>query len=734
MSKTFLGQLILRLQDDMSGRAKTTAANVTGSMKKIEDHARRLSGSRWGVSFQRQMEKVGASAKEFDQVRRSWDRLQKDLQSRNLGTAMRKSELGAWKVATLSHLAEVRQGMRSTENEARRIGQAMRVALKPAYIAAGGYSGVYMTGALGREALTASSERQREYFRQRMANIPQSEQDQVYSRSSALSQQYPSVGITDIMEMARTARNTMGSTDRGLQVLDGMVKAMVTLQSTKGIDVANDELLRMLQGIDNLGKNGSGDVGVKNVIDIIDGLTKAAQIEGNDLDPGKLFDFARRGKIAGPGLSSDFLMTTAPAFMQDMTAQGFGTALSSAFQAFVIGANSNSSKINIEEQQRLGLRKGAGKGDLLGSDVFGTNPYRWVKNYLVPALQKDGVNLDDETAVATAVAKTTKNTNASGMLTRMITQQSQVDRSIEFYKRSMGIDAADRAKEQDPFVAYKGFFESFKNLAASVGENAMPVIVPGLNAISGAVNRFAAMVKAGDPTVATGLAIGGIGAAGFGAYKVGSAIYGLVTAGTNLNAAAIALQQAAAMQSGKTGAGDLIDGKNGNGGKAGWFAALIMRAKGLGVAAAPGLMAESLSYTPGGSFEEQVAQQAKYKADLQRTLGHFGSKKFWLGEAADPNFDSKEQFGIKTGPSSAGASPQAMDEILRQSADVGRQMAELLSVTAKPDIDGSGIKAALADAKELRAVLAGLGSVISSAQEKIDAQMRRGFADYGVSP
>lgn len=75
MSRTFLGQLILRLQDQMSGKAKRAATDVTGSMKMIEDRARRLAGTQWGVGFQRQMEKMGASAKEFDLVRRSWDRL-----------------------------------------------------------------------------------------------------------------------------------------------------------------------------------------------------------------------------------------------------------------------------------------------------------------------------------------------------------------------------------------------------------------------------------------------------------------------------------------------------------------------------------------------------------------------------------------------------------------------------------------------------------------------------------
>ncbi|WP_223613598.1 phage tail tape measure protein [Phyllobacterium calauticae] len=748
MAKTFLGQLVLRLQDEMSGKAKKAATDVTRSMKKIEDHARRLAGAQWGTNFQRQIEKMGASARELEIVRRSWDRMHKDMQSKNLGTAMRKSEIGAWKVATLSHLAQVRSGLRSTEKEAQRSAKAIKAAmsavLRPAYVAAGGYTGAYMVNNLGREAVTASSERQREYFRQKMANIPEKEREQMFQRSSELSQQYPSVNITDIMEMARSARNTMGSTEQGMKILDGMVRAMVTLQSSKGVDAATDQLMRMLRGIDNLGKNSNGDIGVKNVLDIIDGVTKAAQIEGADLDPGKMFEFARRAKIAGPGLSTDFLMTTAPAFMQDMSAEGFGSALSSAYQAFVIGANSNSGKVNINEQRRLGLRKGEGNGDLVGSDLFGTNPYQWVKEYLMPALTKDGVDLNNETAVSKAVAKTTKNTNASGMLTRMITQSDQTERLINLYGRSMGTDAADQARFQDPFVAYKGFLESFKNLAAAVGESAMPVIVPGLNAISDAVNSFSAMVKAGDPTVATGLGVAGVGAAAFGTYKVGAAIYGLITAGTNLNVAALALQQAAAMQGGGAAGDLLVTGKGGGKkgilgmlaggagsilkspiGKGGaWLAALYALQRGLD---------ESPTKDPSMMDPEQLVRKHNAYRDRMNP-SHAVSMPNYTPVPENKGFWEQMMAPVSSVGQPAGASSDQMDDILRRSADIGRQVVENLSVSAKPEVDGSGIKAALADARELKAVLAGLGSVITAAQDRINSEMRRSFSDYGVSP
>ncbi|ONK21541.1 hypothetical protein BLX87_21105, partial [Bacillus sp. VT-16-64] len=80
--------------------------------------------------------------------------------------------------------------------------------------------------------------------------------------------------------------------------------------------------------------------------------------------------------------------------------------------------------------------------------------------------------MSDGTAVSETVATTTKNTKASELLTKMITQRYQIDKNMAFYKRTQGVDAADQARFDDPFVAYEGFLKSFQNLAAAVGESA----------------------------------------------------------------------------------------------------------------------------------------------------------------------------------------------------------------------------------------------------------------------
>jgi hypothetical protein len=234
------------------------------------------------------------------------------------------------------------------------------------------------------------------------------------------------------------------------------------------------------------------------------------------------------------------------------------------YQAFVIGSNAVASKKNIQAQEDLGIRNDKG---LVGAKTFGTNPYAWVKSVLVPALAKSGVNMEDETAVAQAVAQLSRNTNATGLLTRMVTQQQQVDRLIEQYRNAAGIDAADSAAAKDPFVAMKGFVESWRELATAI--KGMPEAVAGLNVLTGGIQRFATALREKDGGAQALLAGGGV-AGVFGAWKITSAIWGLITAGTNLNAAAVALEAAAV----SLGAGGVLGDIPGKDPKKGFFSFL----------------------------------------------------------------------------------------------------------------------------------------------------------------
>lgn len=94
MAQTFIGNLILRLQENVSagakratgalkgvdaaaaavGRNASGAANLKRALDGIAASASKLNAP-WGVRLQAQLQRLGASASEIDKVRASWDQL-----------------------------------------------------------------------------------------------------------------------------------------------------------------------------------------------------------------------------------------------------------------------------------------------------------------------------------------------------------------------------------------------------------------------------------------------------------------------------------------------------------------------------------------------------------------------------------------------------------------------------------------------------------------------------------
>ncbi len=798
MAQTFIGNLILRLQENVSAGAKKAAAALNGvnaaakgingnpagaakvkqQIDGITASAVRLASANWGANVQAQFNRLGAGAKDLDKIRASWDALQARISAGGLTGKLRTNEIAAWRQSVVGHLTAVRAQAKSTQASLAAITSGMKNAMKPIYTAAGLGTGAYVAGRLGRGGLTAASERQREFFRQQMAALPAGERDQIAQRSAELTQQFPSVDATQIMEMARNARNMMGDTPRGLAVLEDMVKGLVTLQSTKGTDVASTEISRMLKGIDNLGQNSAGQLGIDNTKQIIDGLIKAVQIEGKDLDVGKLFDFARRAKIAGPGLSTDFIFGTAPAMMQDMTAEGFGTALSSAYKSFVVGDRSQAGKTYMKEQERLGLRSGLtlnkrggveNKGEFVGADLLARNPFEWVKQNLMPALEKSGVDLKDDQAVTKAISGLSANTNATGMLARMVTQREQIERLIDLYSKAMGTAAAPEAAGKDPFVAYQGILSSLNNLSAAIGESVMPAIVPGLNALSGAINSLGAGIQKMDPTTLAALGAGGVGVAGYAAFKSFGMIMSIMKAGpalnlaaANLTAAAVALKGGAALGPVANTAANAAGGAAGGaatgaaaGGAATWASRLLGVAKVGGVGLVLAGLYDLLSkgpepdagdintVKPGEAHNNYLekrrkaaaAFKAEQDAELERVLPWSESNR--EARRAKAFTDVGRQGAAATNEPTA-VSPQvdtsSIDAAQAKSASAGAEIVKNLGVSVAPQVDTSSMQAALALAQQLLAALRGIGPAGAAAGAAVGRELRAAQSDFGVSP
>jgi len=473
MARTIIGSLLFGFKDNASGPAKASAASIDQSLRKIEAAQKRLAAAPWGAGMQRQLDGLKAAGKEMQFVQTDWDRMQRSIKDRSLSKALARSEVSTWKTATVGAFAQVRAEASRTHTEVSKLAGMFKGGAawlgKAALVSMGAYTTAYLGGVAARGGVSSWAERRREIYRQEMAGLTPEERQQIFAQSMGLTSRYGSVSTTQTMEMARTSRNLMGDTTRGSAILEDMVKGLVVLQSTKGTSAGTSEMMRLQKGLDNLGVNAGGELGIEQIKAVIEGFVRTSQIEGMDLDVGQFWQFARRSKVAGSALSNEFLSTIAPIMMQDMGADTAGNALAMGYKAFVIGARDTAAKADIEAQKKLGIRAGPGRGELVGRELYGENPYAWAKAYLVPALEKAGVDLTNDGEVTHAIAKLSRNSNATMFLTRMVTQMEQYDKSLDLIRRTQGIDAADAARRRDPFLAFQDFKNAWGELAAAIG-------------------------------------------------------------------------------------------------------------------------------------------------------------------------------------------------------------------------------------------------------------------------
>lgn len=744
MARTLVGILQILLKQDVTQKAPA----INAALSSIGRSANQLGAAQWGSKFDQQLNRLKVSPAERAAISSSFGLLAKDINGR-----ISRANLTQWKTSVISNLAAVRAEMKQTSASAkamqRAISTPLRSAGRAALVAGGAYTGVYGAGMALRGGISAASDSERQGWREQMAGVSEADAKRIVATSFDISERLRGVSETEIRELALRSLGTMGDIDRVLKVLPSLSDALVVLKSSKGVGVGPGELGQLMRGIDVLGQNEDGDLGITQIRQIVEGAVRASQIEGMDLDVGKYWEFARRSKIASSALSTEFLATAAPAIMQDMGSSTVGAALASAYQAFVTGSSATASKVNLKEQRRLGLRSGTGGlhgfGDLIGDEQFGSNPYAWVKEHLVPALAGDGVDMASDVAVQKAIAKLTRNTNASSLLTRFVLQQDQIDKNVRLYAGTMGLGAAGSASSRDPYVAYEGLQGSFKNLAAAVSTH-VDLIVPGLNSLTDVVNRLSKAVKGADDWQM------GLGAAGgvlglLGAYKVGAGLIGgigaLATAGPSLQTAAIMLQNAATAQGGGLPGGKSVGSKKIPG-------VGLLRGGAFGL-----LLADSGN--AGARFGEQAELEGgKSALDAAKARGRA------LGErmSAIPLLGDYMRWGANASEfvHSAGKTSPASEFEMYRGSGAGIWAGFNPDITS-PTVDAAGIAVANTEAQSTLDTLGKLGNTITpiidttylvrmvgllqqaiSLQQKLKAapigsvDVRSSFSDYGVAP
>lgn len=757
MARRFIGELILKMQDQVTGKAKKVeksldslnktysglgknaagAKRVNDELSKLERTTQRFARASWGSGFQRQVERLGLSRREIEAVGKSWRQMINDIDRRSLSKAVRRQNISSWKTSTISHFAQIRAEMGKTEARHKRMVRAMQTALRPAYVMAGGYTGAYIAGVGGRAALGDSARRQREVYRQRMSGLPEDDSKRIRSEANSINKDLPSVDITQIMEWGRSLRAFTGDTQSALPFMRMLTEAFVSIQSVKGVDAAGTTMQDLVKALDILGRNNEiGDP--EKIKGLIDALIKASQIDP-DFDLSSFLPFARRAKLAGPGLSDRFLGAIAPSLIQEGSGPQTGVQLGSSFQNFIVGTANTAGKKKRQRMVDLGLRDKVEGGTLKDAELFGANPYEWVKKNLMPVLDQQKIDPDNDTAVAQFIGGMSSNQNVIAIISKMITQRAQIERNLKLYDGATGLGDAENARDNDPFVAGRAFRESLANFSSAVGEHLMPVIIPGLNAMTDTINSLAASISEGG-FGGTALTVAAGAAGAYGAYKGIKGIAAIMMAGPRLITAADRLIMAAgAIDGGGAGGDGRRGGKKGRG-KMGLISGIATLAPLMLSGSTPQDKKEKQSQFATKLYNDKMmdARERGIASSRRRNSNPRRFQDVWKSGGrphSSGRGDSREDFwkGPRTKPVSEPIG-QPYNEFIKEAENAGEEIKHALSPSVKPDVDSSSIDSAIQKAQRLKAIMDNIATSIPSTTRKVDGGLRRTMSDYGVSP
>lgn len=364
---------------------------------------------------------------------------------------------------------------------------------------AAGYALTIGAGVAVHHAVKAVAARQHELVRMAVSGMSRGEIADATEEAAKLATETPNVGMTETMHMLRNARSIVGTYQEAAEIAGPMLKLRTLAQLARpGQDVAED-FDQLIKGLEIKGVTQNP----KQFREYMEGIAKGINVFGDTLKPYQYYEMFKYGRQATSGLSEHFILSTAPTLAQELGGSSYGRAVS-AFNAAVVGGVMKHS--SLKEFQRLGLiapedldylKTGEAKGlkpgkGLIGWQTAQADPNAWVRDYLIPALDKLGVK--DKADVMKEVSTLFQNQMAGQMVSLLATQQSRIEKDADLIRKAPGLEAADKALREDPTVAFMALKASIESLTAAMLQSLN--IASGMTSLAQSISSFTSGLEA----------------------------------------------------------------------------------------------------------------------------------------------------------------------------------------------------------------------------------------------
>ncbi len=340
--------------------------------------------------------------------------------------------------------------------------------------AAAGYAVAVGGGFAVHAAIKAVGARQHELVRMAVSGMNTNEIAEATVAAAKLSAEMPSIDQTQLMHMLRNARSIVGTYSEAAEIAEPLTKLRVLAQLARPGEDVSEDFDQLIKGLEIKGVTQNP----AQFREYMEGIAKGINVFGDTLKPYQYYEMFKYGRQATSGLSEKFILGTAPTLAQELGGSSYGRAVS-AFNAAIVGGVLKTKA--VDEFYRLGLLgnddvktlKSGNKQILAGHSVKGwreaqSDPNAWVRDYLVPALDKLG--LKDRADVMKEVSTLFQNQMAGQMVGLLATQQSRIDKDLALLGNAPGLSAADRAMREDPTLAWSGLKSAIESLTATLGQ------------------------------------------------------------------------------------------------------------------------------------------------------------------------------------------------------------------------------------------------------------------------
>lgn len=313
---------------------------------------------------------------------------------------------------------------------------------------------------------------QHERVRQQLAGMTQQQVAEGQKLAFELAKKYPSVPQSEIMHLMRTGTTVTGDFDEAKDLMEPLTRLRVVAQAARphaSTEETTEEMDKLVKAMEIAGITQKPDL----FREYIGGISKSLNAFGDQMRPSDYFEMMKYSRQAGNKLSERFLMTTMSTLGSEIGGASIGTAVASFNRAIVGGHMEHQAAVEMaglglfNENDLIRLKTGEVKGIKRGAHVQDwrmaqSDPDLWIKNVLMPALEKHGISSSDE--VAAEVSKLFPNRTAGQFVSEVSTQGQKLAKNAENWRKAMADEAADVLAKTDINAAASGFGNRLKNM------------------------------------------------------------------------------------------------------------------------------------------------------------------------------------------------------------------------------------------------------------------------------